>query len=174
MKWTVAPPLCALTRRFIEVVKPPLLFSRSITKPRYRRGLTSPRNTVNAFELVDDRVIFRKLIADQHRVTSRRGTDARTVGIEQSAYEDPCVLRNGIHSVRSVSTKPSAQHGSPAILAPMTHRSPLIHEDIGAAVRAVIPPRRVPFPKQVFWRLVLWLMKSPRGRAWIARRYGAQ
>jgi hypothetical protein len=55
----------------------------------------------------------------------------------------------------------------------MVDRSPLIHEDVGPAVMAVIPPRPVPVLKRIFWRLVLWLLKSPSGRAWIARRYGA-
>lgn len=45
------------------------------------------------------------------------------------------------------------------------------HEDVGAAVYAVIPPRRVPLGKRLFWRIVLRLLRSERGRAWIASRY---
>jgi hypothetical protein len=46
------------------------------------------------------------------------------------------------------------------------------HEDVGAAVYAVIPPRPVPLRKRLFWRLILTLLGSRRGRAWIAARYG--
>lgn len=67
--------------------------------------------------------------------------------------------------------KPSARHDAPAILTSMIDRAPLFHEDVGAAVQAVIPPRRVPLGKRVFWRVVLWLMKTSVGRSLIARRY---
>jgi hypothetical protein len=67
--------------------------------------------------------------------------------------------------------KPSARHDPPAILTLMIDRAPLFHEDVGAAVQAVIPPRRVPLGKRVFWRVVLWLMTTATGRSLIARRY---
>jgi hypothetical protein len=67
--------------------------------------------------------------------------------------------------------KTSARHDAPAILTLMIDRAPLFHEDVGAAVQAVIPPRRVPLGKRVFWRVVLWLMTTATGRSLIARRY---
>jgi len=48
--------------------------------------------------------------------------------------------------------------------------APPAHEDVGAAVAAVIPPRRVPLPKRLFWSTVLLLLRFPRGRAWLASR----
>ncbi|MFZ9303766.1 MAG: hypothetical protein ACO266_00900 [Steroidobacteraceae bacterium] len=50
----------------------------------------------------------------------------------------------------------------------------LVHEDVGRAVYAAIPPCRVPLSKRVFWRIVLVLLSSARGRAWIAARYGTK
>jgi len=47
----------------------------------------------------------------------------------------------------------------------------VVHEDVGTAIYAVIPPRPVPLGKRLFWRLVLRLLRSPRGRAWLAARY---
>jgi len=80
-------------------------------------------------------------------------------------------------AVRSPYAKPSAEVESAAILPQVTtseqrtHR--LAHEDVGKAVYAAIPPRRVPLAKRLFWRAVLVLLSSARGRAWIAARYGA-
>ena len=54
----------------------------------------------------------------------------------------------------------------PAVARP----APPMHEDAGAAVAAVIPPRRVPLPKRLFWSAVLLLLRLPRGRAWLASR----
>jgi len=54
----------------------------------------------------------------------------------------------------------------------MTIVPKLSHEDVGVAVYAAIPPRSVPLAKRLFWRLVLFLLSSARGRAWIASRYG--
>ncbi|MFM7396408.1 MAG: hypothetical protein ACKO42_04755 [Gammaproteobacteria bacterium] len=54
----------------------------------------------------------------------------------------------------------------------MVDQTPLVHEDVAAAVLAVIPPRRVPLGKRLFWRLILWVMKSSAGRNWISHRYG--
>ncbi len=48
--------------------------------------------------------------------------------------------------------------------------TPPVHEDVGAAVAAAIPPRRVPLPKRLFWSAVLLLLRFPRGRAWLAAR----
>jgi len=56
----------------------------------------------------------------------------------------------------------------------MVERPKLFHEDVSAVVQAAIPPRRVPILKRLFWRVILWLLKSPTGRAWITRRYGSQ
>jgi hypothetical protein len=54
------------------------------------------------------------------------------------------------------------------------HPRRLVHEDVGMAVYAAIPPRRVPLAKRLFWRIVLVMLSSARGRAWIAARYGAK
>jgi hypothetical protein len=48
--------------------------------------------------------------------------------------------------------------------------APPVHEDVGAAVAAVIPPRPVPWHKRLFWAVVLRLLRSPRGAAWLAAR----
>lgn len=37
------------------------------------------------------------------------------------------------------------------------------HEDVRAAVFAVVPQRRAPLARRVFWRLVLWLASHPAG-----------
>jgi hypothetical protein len=47
------------------------------------------------------------------------------------------------------------------IEAPAVH----LHRDITAAFYRAIPPRPVPWPKQVFWRIVLALAASRRGLA---------
>ncbi|MFN7272086.1 MAG: hypothetical protein ACK51K_15270 [Gammaproteobacteria bacterium] len=55
-------------------------------------------------------------------------------------------------------------------LPPAVRPAPPVHEDVGAAVAAVIPPRRVPLQKRLFWSTVLLLLRFPRGRAWLASR----
>jgi hypothetical protein len=47
----------------------------------------------------------------------------------------------------------------------------VVHEDARAVVAAVIPARRVPWRKRLFWSVVLRLAASPRGLAWLAARY---
>jgi len=42
------------------------------------------------------------------------------------------------------------------------------HEDVGAAVFAVIPPRAVPWKKRVLWRVMLWILRSTVGRRALA------
>jgi hypothetical protein len=37
------------------------------------------------------------------------------------------------------------------------------HQDVRAAVFAVVPQRRATLGKRVFWRLVLWLARYPAG-----------
>jgi hypothetical protein len=37
------------------------------------------------------------------------------------------------------------------------------HRDVRAAVFAVVPQRRAPFVKRLFWRLVLFLAQYPAG-----------
>jgi hypothetical protein len=49
----------------------------------------------------------------------------------------------------------------------------LVHEDVRAVIEAVIPPRRVPWRKRLFWAVVLRVLRSPRGRAWLATRYSS-
>lgn len=46
-----------------------------------------------------------------------------------------------------------------------------VHEDVVAAVEAVVPPRRVPWSRRLFWQLVLLLMRTRPTRDWLLRRY---
>jgi hypothetical protein len=59
---------------------------------------------------------------------------------------------------------------TPAADAAFGRPPPPVHEDVGAAVAAVIPPRPVPWRKRIFWAIVLRLLRSPRGAAWLAAR----
>ena len=43
------------------------------------------------------------------------------------------------------------------------------HEDVRAAVFAVVPQRRAPFGKRAFWRVVLWLARYPAGMRLLRR-----
>jgi hypothetical protein len=43
------------------------------------------------------------------------------------------------------------------------------HQDVRAAVFAVVPQREAPLGKRVFWRLVLWLARYPAGMALLRR-----
>ena len=52
--------------------------------------------------------------------------------------------------------------------------APISDAVIAAAVAAVIPPRRVPLQKRLFWSTVLLLLRFPRGRAWLASRQRRQ
>ncbi len=58
----------------------------------------------------------------------------------------------------------------PFAISPLV-REPLVHEDVRAVIEAVIPPRHVPWRKRLFWAVVLRILRSPRGRAWLATRY---
>ena len=43
------------------------------------------------------------------------------------------------------------------------------HEDVRAAVFAVVPQRRASAGKRAFWRLVLWLARYPAGMRLLRR-----
>lgn len=43
------------------------------------------------------------------------------------------------------------------------------HQDVRAAVFAVVPQRAAPLGKRVFWRLVLWLARYPAGLSLLRR-----
>jgi hypothetical protein len=45
------------------------------------------------------------------------------------------------------------------------------HEDVGAAIHAVIPPRPVPFWKRWLWRIVIAVLQTAVGRRWFAKRF---
>jgi len=45
------------------------------------------------------------------------------------------------------------------------------HQDVRAAVFAVVPQRRATIGKRLFWRLVLWLARYPAGLR-LLRRLG--
>lgn len=48
-----------------------------------------------------------------------------------------------------------------------------VHRDVSALAASLIPPRRVPFGKRLFWSLLLLVLRSGPGRRWVQRRYGA-
>jgi hypothetical protein len=54
---------------------------------------------------------------------------------------------------------------------PLPHSQVFVHEDLGAAMRAAIPPRRVPWSRRLFWNAVFLLMRSDTTRSWLLRRY---
>jgi hypothetical protein len=47
------------------------------------------------------------------------------------------------------------------------------HEDVGAAVFAVVPPRRAPLSKRLFWRCVLFVAQFPLGLRLLQRLRGS-
>ena len=53
----------------------------------------------------------------------------------------------------------------------LPHSRIFVHEDLGAAMQAAIPPRRVPWSRRIFWQIVFLLMRSDTTRAWLLRRY---
>ena len=53
----------------------------------------------------------------------------------------------------------------------LPHSRVFVHEDLGAAMQAAIPPRRVPWSRRIFWQIVFLLMRSDTTRAWLLRRY---
>jgi hypothetical protein len=48
-------------------------------------------------------------------------------------------------------------------------RCAFVHHDVSGAVRAALPPRRVPLVKRLFWRLLLAFAASRAGRWWSTR-----
>lgn len=65
---------------------------------------------------------------------------------------------------------PEHRHPEPAA-GPPAPRAEWVHEDVGAAVEAVVPPRRVPLRKRAFWHAVFLLMRFGPTRRWLLRRY---
>ena len=47
------------------------------------------------------------------------------------------------------------------------------HEDVGAAVFAVVPQRRAPLSKRLFWRVVLLVARFPPGLRLLQRLRGS-
>jgi hypothetical protein len=47
------------------------------------------------------------------------------------------------------------------------------HQDVRAAVFAVVPQQRAPFGKRLFWRVVLLLARFPAGVALLRRLRGS-
>jgi hypothetical protein len=47
------------------------------------------------------------------------------------------------------------------------------HEDVGAAVFAVVPQRRAPWSKRIFWRFVLFVAQYPLGLRLLKRLRGS-
>ncbi|MGH8149041.1 MAG: hypothetical protein ACRETB_03545 [Steroidobacteraceae bacterium] len=44
-----------------------------------------------------------------------------------------------------------------------------LHEDVAAGFYAAVPPRRPPFGRRLFWRVVLAVAASRAGRWWLMR-----
>lgn len=47
------------------------------------------------------------------------------------------------------------------------------HRDVRAEVFAVVPQQRASLSKRLFWRMVLWLAKSPAGLRLLRRLRGS-
>jgi hypothetical protein len=47
------------------------------------------------------------------------------------------------------------------------------HRDVRAEVFAVVPQQRAPLAKRLFWRVVLWLAKTPGGLRLLRRLRGS-
>ena len=47
------------------------------------------------------------------------------------------------------------------------------HRDVRAEVFAVVPQRRAPLGKRLFWRIVLWLAKTSAGLRLLRRLRGS-
>jgi hypothetical protein len=47
-----------------------------------------------------------------------------------------------------------------------------VHYDLSALGARLIPPRRVPLGKRLFWSVLLLVLRTERGRRWVQRRYG--
>jgi len=46
-----------------------------------------------------------------------------------------------------------------------------VHRDLGLLASALIPPRRVPLGKRLFWSTLLTVLRTEAGRRWVQRRY---
>jgi hypothetical protein len=46
-----------------------------------------------------------------------------------------------------------------------------VHQDLSRQAAALIPPRRVPLGKRLFWSSLLTLLRTEAGRRWVQRRY---
>ena len=46
-----------------------------------------------------------------------------------------------------------------------------VHHDLGDRATRLIPPRRVPLGKRLFWSALLTLLRTGAGRRWVQRRY---
>jgi hypothetical protein len=52
-------------------------------------------------------------------------------------------------------------------------RGDALHRDVRAEVFAVVPQRRAPLAKRVFWRVVLAIARLPAAARWLRRRRGS-
>lgn len=55
---------------------------------------------------------------------------------------------------------------------PLTQARVFVHRDVVSQARAIIPPRRVPWRKRLFWSALLAVLRTAAGRRWVRRRYG--
>jgi hypothetical protein len=61
----------------------------------------------------------------------------------------------------------------PAVLPVSAARGDARHRDVRDVVFAVVPPRRAPLGKRLFWRLVLALARVPAGLRLLRRLRGS-
>lgn len=46
-----------------------------------------------------------------------------------------------------------------------------VHQDLSRQASRLIPPRRVPLGKRLFWSALLTVLRTEAGRRWVQRRY---
>lgn len=46
-----------------------------------------------------------------------------------------------------------------------------VHQDLSRQTAGLIPPRRVPLGKRLFWSALLTVLRTGAGRRWVQRRY---
>ena len=48
-----------------------------------------------------------------------------------------------------------------------------VHQDLSRQASRLIPPRRVPLGKRLFWSALLTVLRTEAGRRWVQRRYAS-
>ena len=155
--------------RLVTLIKQPAAIGGAIAETRYRQIASRAGDAADPPQFVEPDVVFLDPIADQHRVSRRRRANACAIGLEQSLEQMPRVLRDRMHdaSLARAGARPLFWQAMQPTESRNLKSLPR-HEDVGAAIRAVIPPRPVPWRKRVLWRVMLWILRSAAGRRWLA------